>query len=432
MSEIIPLTSLIIGLDKLGITGGGSSNSSGGGLAPIIKPLITSPASGTSNFEGAITSLYATSETFTGIQDVVKWRMATDDAFLNIVDSYDGAELLSWTPTLPSASTIFYVRVQQGSDNHISLWSNTLLVTSRPAHITTPIINVSDSPSAVGKNPTISGSAFLAVFDTDTHESTDWVVEDNGVVVWESLNDTVDLTSKTVPFNLSVSTTYTFKIRYKGVTLGYSEYSIINATTAVQFIPIDNYGNVYGTVTSIATGKKWLDRNLGVTQTQVATAVNDSAAYGSLFQWGRDADGHESRTSGVSSTISVQPNTPGHSDFITSSNDWTSGDVSGNIRVANWNPCPTGYRIPTEAEFQLEITAFSSSDTNGAFSALKLPAAGYRVHNSGTLNTVGSNGFYWSSTVSSSNVIYLSLGSSNADMYAIQRAYAFSVRCIEA
>ncbi len=43
------------------------------------------------------------------------------------------------------------------------------------------------------------------------------------------------------------------------------------------------------------TGKVWMDKNLGATQ--VATSSTDAASYGSLYQWGRNTDGHESRTS---------------------------------------------------------------------------------------------------------------------------------------
>lgn len=54
-------------------------------------------------------------------------------------------------------------------------------------------------------------------------------------------------------------------------------------------------GLTYQLVTNITTGRVWLDRNLGATQ--VATSLNDSAAYGDLYQWGRSSDGHQSRTS---------------------------------------------------------------------------------------------------------------------------------------
>ncbi|MEA3448519.1 MAG: hypothetical protein U9Q98_08760, partial [Bacteroidota bacterium] len=40
-----------------------------------------------------------------------------------------------------------------------------------------------------------------------------------------------------------------------------------------------------------ATGKVWMDKNLGASQ--VADSSNDYNAYGALFQWGRLSDGHE-------------------------------------------------------------------------------------------------------------------------------------------
>ena len=49
-------------------------------------------------------------------------------------------------------------------------------------------------------------------------------------------------------------------------------------------------GLTYGTVVG-ADGKCWLDRNLGAVY--VATSSTDYGAYGSLFQWGRLADGHQ-------------------------------------------------------------------------------------------------------------------------------------------
>ena len=60
---------------------------------------------------------------------------------------------------------------------------------------------------------------------------------------------------------------------------------------------------VYLPVTNPKTGRTWLNNNLGAeyanknssdyNPSQQATASNDYLAYGSLFQWGRKADGHE-------------------------------------------------------------------------------------------------------------------------------------------
>ena len=61
--------------------------------------------------------------------------------------------------------------------------------------------------------------------------------------------------------------------------------------------------------------------------------------------------------------------------------------------------------------------------------SLFLPAAGHR-HNDGQLRNRGRNGFYWSSTESSSNGYYLSFVSSSASTYNDNRTFGFSVRCV--
>jgi len=60
---------------------------------------------------------------------------------------------------------------------------------------------------------------------------------------------------------------------------------------------------------------------------------------------------------------------------------------------------------------------------------LILPVAGYRNRVGGSLSTVGSSGFYWSSSVDGSNARSLRFNSSNANMLSSNRAYGNSVRC---
>jgi uncharacterized protein (TIGR02145 family) len=175
-----------------------------------------------------------------------------------------------------------------------------------------------------------------------------------------------------------------------------------------------------------------MDRNLGASQ--AATSSTDAAAYGDLYQWGRVADGHESRTSGTTTTLSSS-STPGHGDFILSPNDWLNPQNNNLWQGVNGvnNPCPTGYRLPTDTELLAERDSWSSNNSAGAFaSPLKLPMAGSRNGSDGSLGLVGGSGLYWSSTVSGAKAHYFYFASSFANMYNTStRADGFSVRCLK-
>jgi hypothetical protein len=178
------------------------------------------------------------------------------------------------------------------------------------------------------------------------------------------------------------------------------------------------------------TEKIWMDRNLGASQ--VATSSTDVDAYGDLYQWGRGTDGHEKRTSGTTSTLSSTDN-PGHGDFIIGSEVWRStqnDNLWQGVSGTN-NPCPSGYRLPTNAELDAERGSWGTNNAAGAFgSPLKLPVAGFRDSGDGSLASVGFNGFYWSSTVNGTYAGYLFI-SDNSNVSNIYRAYGGSVRCIK-
>ena len=193
-------------------------------------------------------------------------------------------------------------------------------------------------------------------------------------------------------------------------------------------------GGTWNPVTNPATGQTWMDRNLGASR--VATSSTDARAYGDLYQWGRGTDGHEKRNSGTTSTLS-NSDTPGHGNFITVSNspyDWRSPKNNNLWQGVNGtnNPCPSGYRLPTRAEWEAERQSWSSKNAAGAFnSPLKLPVAGGRNFSSGSLGSVGSSGGYWSATVDGPGARLLTFYSSNAYMYNYFRADGSSVRCLK-
>ena len=223
---------------------------------------------------------------------------------------------------------------------------------------------------------------------------------------------------------------------------------IVAAGNEGQFLTFNNGEPVWVTLAGATTvgptdvynpttGKVWMDRNLGALQ--VATSITDTAAFGDLYQWGRAADGHESRTSGTTSNLSSN-DTPGHGDFIIVTGnsdpyDWRSPQNDNLWQGVNGtnNPCPSGYRLPTAAEWEAERASWSSINSAGAFaSPLKLPMAGSRSANLGLLSNVGSSGFYWSSTVD--GVYSWVLRFENTPiLYNLSniRAAGHSVRCIK-
>jgi uncharacterized protein (TIGR02145 family) len=189
-------------------------------------------------------------------------------------------------------------------------------------------------------------------------------------------------------------------------------------------------------VTNSSTGKTWMDRNLGASQ--VATSSTDANSYGDLYQWGRKSDGHQCRTSATTSTLSSSDQ-PGHGDFILPSsapNDWRSPQNTNLWQGVNGvnNPCPSLYRLPTEAELEAERGSWSPNNNSaGAFaSPLQLPmAGGRRLSSDGSLSDVGSDGLYWSSTVSGTDARVLYFASGGASMYPYGQAGGFSVRCLK-
>ena len=216
------------------------------------------------------------------------------------------------------------------------------------------------------------------------------------------------------------------------------ELQFYNGTTWVNMVG-DTVAEVTGQVTS-GTGQIWLDKNLGATQ--VATSSNDVASYGDLYNWGRNTDGHQIRTS----TTAAGPVASGSegANFITGVSDWLNprDDTRWNGSTkGTHDPCPSGFRVPTETELEAERnnggtgfwgTGSLQNNALGAFnSALKLPMAGYRANGTGVLTQVGSNGVYWSSTVSGTSAIYLYFNSGNAYVGGNSRADGFSVRCIK-
>jgi uncharacterized protein (TIGR02145 family) len=184
-----------------------------------------------------------------------------------------------------------------------------------------------------------------------------------------------------------------------------------------------------------------MDRNLGASQ--VATNSVDAASYGDLYQWGRLKDGHQCRNSGVQNGLSAT-DVPGHANFISPQNifHWRNNNNANyfwqGVNGIN-NPCPTGFRIPSQNEWRLERKSWvGGNNAAGAFnSVLKLTLGGRRIDNA-SFSVVGISGYYQSSTVEWAfqtrfrvSTLFIDAGSLNDNDKSNNIPAATSVRCIK-
>jgi uncharacterized protein (TIGR02145 family) len=193
-------------------------------------------------------------------------------------------------------------------------------------------------------------------------------------------------------------------------------------------------------VTNPKTGKTWMDRNLGATR--AATSSTDVESYGDLYQWGRGSDGHQFRNS-PTTAIKSSTDVPGNGNFILSV-DWRMPQ-NNNLWIGKNginNPCPSGFRLPTDQEWKEEVATWSSNNAAGAFaSPLKLPNAGSRFHSDGRVDNLGLGGGAWSSTfigIKAKSLFYSNRSSPVPGLDVVQagtgssdRANGLSVRCIK-
>lgn len=256
--------------------------------------------------------------------------------------------------------------------------------------------------------------------------------------------------------SFATSGTYPVVLNNNGVAIPWDTFGVLTmpltgASNSINLVPRIDIKSIPASATAVVDvtygTQTWMDRNLGARR--VATAINDVLSYGNLYQWGRPADGHEitvldgaTLTSGrgfynaTALGALATSDAPGHPNFFLPSAypyDWRSDNNNNRWATANQGPCPAGYHVPTDTEWNTADSFGAwNNNTDPYDSALKLPSAGYRERIDGLLYNQGTNGYYWSSTLSDPNAHTLYFDSTAAHTsYFIGRAYGLTVRCLK-
>ena len=177
----------------------------------------------------------------------------------------------------------------------------------------------------------------------------------------------------------------------------------------------------------VINGVRWATHNVAAP----GTFVENPHDVGMFFQWNRQIGWTNNGT------------------LINSNNEtnWTHTNQAGSDWYVNNDPCPEGWRVPTEAELMsLRSARGSWTSMNGVYGRLFgtrsngifLPAAGWlnngNAENRGALDDAGRLGLYWSRTISGNNQARSLMFSSSiaGGMRSNVRADGYNIRCVRA
>ena len=219
----------------------------GGTMAYVLTPTITTPDRDATNIS-TLPTIAATAYRNVFETDARQHRVfqvASDSGFGTLLvnqnvnaDSY--AVTIQLTP-----STKLYCRVRDVAVSGLqSEWSPTVAFTTAAGVVAnTPVVTLhgyADSPTDILSGLTITTNEYsVSGGALDAHRATSWVIatkEGTRANVWQSLEDTTNKTSITVPDGtLQKGTAYTLSVTFHGTTSFDSSPAVVEFTTSADF-----------------------------------------------------------------------------------------------------------------------------------------------------------------------------------------------------
>ena len=294
------------------------------------------------------------------------------------------------------------------------------VITADGAHTNRTTVTVTPVPIAVTSVTLAGCDADTPLAIGSTRQLTATVLPEtatNRAVTWSSNNTNV----ATVDVNSGLVT---------AVTAGNATITVTTADGgryATCVVTVEEIPDISTSITGVViNGIRWATRNVDLS-TANGFANNPEDA-GMFFQWNRNR--------GWSTTNPLRH----WANDAWREGGWNSTTPIGNSWATANDPCPPGWRVPTQAQLQSLNNAGSiwtqRNGVNGrlfgtAPNQIFLPAVGYRHNSNGALHYVGTNGGYWSSALlGSTGARYLWFSSGSSSVRNRTRANGFSVRCV--
>ncbi len=329
----------------------------------------------------------------------------------------------------------------------LGVWNNTVFVASTSCAYGSSVRCVKDDSELISVETVTLGMTELTLEGGETytltasitpstanHKNAHWYSDNSAIV---SVDQNGQLTAKS-----SGTTTIT---AMAGMQTAKCRVTVIS-TVPSESDYVDEYGINHGAGVVI-NGVVWAPVNCGYHETDYK--------WGKLYQWGRKfGQGYDGpATIEEGGVCVVTGNHKSNADVFYTGFDWVDvqddklwnlGSESDPMKT-EYDPCPEGWRVPTHKELNvlsqnrsswISENGLSGCWFSGASSYTEtvpqvfLPAAGQR-NNEGNADFRGDYGKYWSSQINGFYADKLSFSSGTTNMSFRNRAYGYSVRCVQ-